>query len=35
MPKPARDVETTRLEARVPITFYKHMQRAARLRGLT
>ena len=35
MPRPASEVETARLEARVPVNVYEQMQRAARLRGLT
>ena len=35
MARPASQVETARLEARVPVNVYKQMQRAARLRGLT
>lgn len=35
MPRPASDVETARLEARVPVDVYEQMQRAARLRGMT
>src|SRR3546814_11746542 len=32
---PVSEVETARLEARVPVNVYEQMQRAARLRGLT
>ena len=35
MPRPASEVETARLEARVPVNVYEQMQRAARLRGMT
>jgi uncharacterized protein (DUF1778 family) len=35
MPKPQVETETARLEARVPVQVYDHMQRAARLRGMT
>lgn len=35
MPRPASQVETARLEARVPVHVYEQMQRAARLRGMT
>ncbi len=35
MPRPASEVETARLEARVPVSVYEQMQRAARLRGMT
>ena len=35
MPKPQVEVETARLEARIPIHIYEQMQRAAGLRGLT
>ena len=35
MPKPQTDVETARLEARIPAHVYDQMQRAARLRGMT
>ena len=35
MPKPQIEVETARLEARVPVQVYDQMQRAARLRGMT
>lgn len=35
MPRPASDIETARLEARVPVNVYEQMQRAARLRGMT
>jgi uncharacterized protein (DUF1778 family) len=35
MPRPASEVETARLEARVPVAVYEQMQRAARLRGMT
>jgi len=35
MPRPVSDIETARLEARVPVNVYEQMQRAARLRGMT
>ncbi|PKP79057.1 MAG: DUF1778 domain-containing protein [Alphaproteobacteria bacterium HGW-Alphaproteobacteria-3] len=35
MPRPASEIETARLEARVPVHVYEQMQRAARLRGMT
>ncbi|MDI6835154.1 MAG: DUF1778 domain-containing protein [Rhizobiaceae bacterium] len=35
MPRPASEVETARLEARVPVHVYEQMQRAAKLRGMT
>ncbi len=35
MPKPRREVETARLEARIPVQVYDQMRRAARLRGMT
>lgn len=35
MPRPASEIETARLEARVPVTVYEQMQRAAKLRGMT
>ena len=35
MPKPLAEVDTARLEARIPVQVYDQMQRAARLRGLT
>lgn len=35
MPRPAGEIETARLEARVPVAVYEQMQRAARLRGMT
>jgi len=35
MPKPPVEVETARLEARIPVQVYDQMQRAARLRGMT
>ena len=35
MPRPTSEVETARLEARVPVNVYEQMQRAARLRGMT
>ena len=35
MPRPASEVETARLEARVPVNVYEQMQRAAKLRGMT
>ena len=35
MPKPQEEIETARLEARIPVQVYKQMQRAARLRGVT
>lgn len=35
MPRPPSDVETARLEARIPVAVYEQMQRAARLRGMT
>jgi uncharacterized protein (DUF1778 family) len=35
MPKPLAEVDTARLEARIPTQIYDLMQRAARLRGMT
>ncbi len=35
MPKPQEEIETARLEARIPVQVYNQMQRAARLRGMT
>lgn len=35
MQRPASEVETARLEARVPVNVYEQIQRAARLRGMT
>lgn len=35
MPKPAAEIDTARLEARIPTQIYDLMQRAARLRGMT
>lgn len=35
MPKPTAEVETARLEARIPVQIYDQLQRAARLRGMT
>lgn len=35
MPKPRKDLGTSRLEARIPAQVYDQMQRAARLRGMT
>ncbi len=35
MNKSKTDVETARLEARIPVQIYDLMQRAARLRGMT
>jgi uncharacterized protein (DUF1778 family) len=35
MPRLASEVETARLEARVPVHVYEQMQRAAKLRGMT
>ena len=32
MPRPASEIETARLEARVPVHVYEQMQRAAKLR---
>ncbi|MCO6179348.1 DUF1778 domain-containing protein [Ciceribacter sp. RN22] len=35
MPRPASEIETGRLEARVPVHIYERMQRAAKRRGMT
>ncbi len=35
MSKPLAEIETARLEARIPLHIYDQMQRAARLRGMT
>ncbi len=35
MPKPLAEIDTARLEARIPVQVYDQMQRAARLRGMT
>ena len=35
MPRQQAEVETARLEARVPVQVYDQLQRAARLRGMT
>lgn len=35
MPKPLPEIDTARLEARIPLQVYDQMRRAARLRGMT
>lgn len=35
MPRTNMEIETARLEARIPVQVYDTMQRAARLRGMT
>ncbi len=35
MSRPASEIETARLETRVPVHVYEQMQRAAKLRGMT
>ncbi len=35
MSRPATEIETARLEARVPVHVYEQIQRAAKLRGMT
>lgn len=35
MARPASEIKTTRLEARIPVHVYEQMQRAAKLRGMT